>query len=159
VAILLPMCLCFVKHARFITNKSQQLIYLICLLKAKSIENQHYYFTMAKKSTPTRGNIVYSTNKNFDFKLHDEEQTTLPPQQQNLKVMLSKKGRGGKTVSLITGFAGTEADLEKLGKVLKSKCGVGGSAKDGEILLQGDHRDKIIEILSKEGYKAKKAGG
>lgn len=114
---------------------------------------------MAKKSIPTRGNIVYSTNKDLDFNLPDKETATLPPQQQNLKVMLSKKGRGGKTVSLITGFTGTDADLDKLGKMLKSKCGVGGSAKDGEILLQGDHRDKIIEILTKEGYKAKKAGG
>jgi len=114
---------------------------------------------MAKKTTPTRGNIVYSTNKSIDFSLQEEVHTTLPPQQQNLKVMLSKKGRGGKTVSLVAGFSGTEADLEKLGKMLKSKCGVGGSAKDGEILLQGDHRDKILDILTKEGYKAKKAGG
>ncbi len=114
---------------------------------------------MAKKSTPTKGNIVYSTNKNLDFNLPKEELETLPPQQQNLKVMLSKKGRGGKTVSLVSGFTGNETDLEKLGKLLKSRCGVGGSVKDGEILLQGDHRDKMIEILTKDGYKAKKAGG
>lgn len=114
---------------------------------------------MAKKKIKTLGNIVYSTNKDFDFSLSEEQEETLPPQQQNLKIHLSKKGRGGKTVSMVAGFIGKEEDLEKLGKLLKNKCGVGGSVKDGEILLQGDHRDKIMDVLTKEGYKAKKAGG
>lgn len=114
---------------------------------------------MAKKKVRTQGNIVYSTNKDLDFTIPEEEQDTLPPQQQNLKLMLSKKGRGGKTATLVTGFVGSDADREALGKTLKNKCGVGGSVKDGEILLQGDHRDKVLEYLIKEGYKAKKAGG
>ncbi len=114
---------------------------------------------MAKKKAKTLGNIVYSTNKDLDFTVPEEEQDTLPPQQQNLKILLSKKGRGGKTATLITGFVGSDDDREALGKTLKNKCGVGGSVKDGEILLQGDHRDKVLDYLTKEGYKAKKAGG
>jgi translation initiation factor 1 len=114
---------------------------------------------MAKKKTRTLGNIVYSTNKDLDFTLPEETVDTLPPQQQNLKILISKKGRGGKTATLVTGFVGKEEDMEALGKLLKGKCGVGGSVKDGEILVQGDHRDKVLEILLKQGYKAKKAGG
>lgn len=113
---------------------------------------------MAKKSNPI--GIVYSTNADFKYQ-YDEEpvQETLPNQQQDLRVMLDKKQRGGKKVTLITGFVGTESDLNDLGKMLKTKCGVGGSAKDGEILIQGDFRDKVMEILLKLGYKVKKAGG
>jgi translation initiation factor 1 len=114
---------------------------------------------MAKKNKRTLGNIVYSTNRDLDFSLPDEQEGTLPPHQQNLRIHLSKKGRGGKTATLITGFVGSEDDMDSLGKTLKAKCGVGGSVKDGEILLQGDVRDKVLEILTKEGYKAKKAGG
>ncbi len=105
-------------------------------------------------------NIVYSTNK--DFKPQDEDNEGVEsrdPSKQMLKVWLEKNSRGGKTVSLIKGFVGSNDDLEKLAKVLKTKCGVGGSIKDGEILIQGDHRDKILKILNELGYQAKKAGG
>ena len=91
---------------------------------------------------------------------NDEEQVTLDKNKQNLRVSIDKKNRGGKVVTLITGFIGTENDLKELGKLLKSKCGVGGSAKDGEIMVQGDFKTKIIELLIKEGYsKTKGIGG
>lgn len=107
-----------------------------------------------------REGIVYSTSEDFDYTYkQEEEMETLPPQQQNLKVFLDKSGRAGKQVTLVAGFIGKTSDLETLTKLLKTKCGVGGSAKDGEIVIQGDVREKVIPILLKEGYKAKKAGG
>tara|TARA_R110001583_G_scaffold10417_9_gene47931 strand:+ start:1324 stop:1662 length:339 start_codon:yes stop_codon:yes gene_type:complete len=112
---------------------------------------------MAKKD---KKNIVYSTNPNYEYEFdEDEVMETLPPQKQTLKVMIDKKQRKGKAVTLIAGFVGSNDDLKDLGKLLKSKCGVGGSVKDREILIQGDHRDKIIELLNKENYKTKRVGG
>ena len=90
---------------------------------------------------------------------YEEEQDTLPPEYQKLKVLIDRKKRKGKEVTLITGFVGTADDLKSLGSLLKSKCGVGGSAKDGEIIIQGNNRDKIVDILTNLGYKAKKSGG
>lgn len=113
---------------------------------------------MSKKDK-NRVNIVYSTNPNFSYDREEqEEQGTLSANQQNLKVYLDRMG-GGKLLSRVTGFVGKTEDLEALGKMLKQKCGVGGNVKDGDILIQGDNRDKIILILTKEGYKIKKAGG
>ena len=104
--------------------------------------------------------MVYSTNDDFSYDYDgDFEEETLSPSEQNLKVMLDKKSRGGKQVTLVEGFVGTEDDLKDLGKLLKSKCGVGGSAKNGEILIQGDFRDKVLQLLQKEGYRAKRVGG
>ncbi len=100
-----------------------------------------------------RLNVVYSTNPDFKYETDgEEEQDTLPKEKQQLRISLDKRNRKGKAVSLITGFTGTTEDLETLGKLLKVKCGVGGSAKDGEIIIQGDFRNKILELLQKEGY-------
>jgi len=104
--------------------------------------------------------VIYSTNPDFKYTYDEDVQAeTLLPQQQNLRVFIEKKHRGGKTVSIIKDFIGKEDDLEALGRLLKSKCGTGGTVKDGEILIQGDFRDKIIEFLILKGYKVKKAGG
>lgn len=104
--------------------------------------------------------VVFSTNPDFKYENEQEEtQETLPPQQQKLRVSLDKRNRKGKAVTLITGFVGTEDDLKSLGKMLKTKCGVGGSAKEGEILIQGDFREQVMKLLQQEGYKPKRSGG
>lgn len=100
--------------------------------------------------------MVYSTNPDFHYELSQEEEAeTLPPSQQQLRISLDKRNRNGKSVTLVTGFVGKEADLKELTKMLKSKCGVGGSCKEGEILIQGDFRNKVLEILQASGYRAK----
>lgn len=114
---------------------------------------------MSKKNKNIQG-VVYSTNPDFEYQRDQEEEfETLSNEKQDLRVMLDKKQRAGKAVTLITGFKGKESDLQVLGKTLKTKCGVGGTVKDGEIMIQGDFRDKILQILLQAGFKAKKAGG
>ena len=115
---------------------------------------------MSKRKRKNRKGIVYSTDPDYQYQYNKEQESeTLPPDQQDLRVMLDKKSRGGKQVTLITGFTGKEDDLKDLGKTLKSKCGVGGTAKNGEILIQGDFREKIVELLKNFGYNVKKSGG
>ena len=112
---------------------------------------------MTKKKTRSPGGLVYSTDPGF--KLPDEtseEQETIVPSQQKLKIRLDTKHRAGKAVTLIQGFTGSSADMENLGKKLKSFCGTGGSVKDGEIIVQGDNREKILQWLQKNGYSASK---
>lgn len=112
---------------------------------------------MSKKK---RGDVVYSTNPDFDYSYDgDEQEETLDPEDQLLYVSIDRKRRAGKEVTLVEGFVGAEDDLKDLGKILKSKCGVGGAVKDGEILIQGNHRDKVMAILEKEGYNTKRKGG
>ena len=107
-----------------------------------------------------RLNIVYSTNPDYNYEMNDdEEQATLPPAQQRLRVQLDSKNRSGKVVTLVTGFVGTDNNLKELGKLLKSKCGVGGSAKDGEIIVQGDFKQRVIDLLKAEGYTQTKPVG
>ncbi|HBL75240.1 MAG: SUI1 family translation initiation factor [Bacteroidetes bacterium GWF2_42_66] len=104
--------------------------------------------------------MVYSTNPDFKYETPEESNSEiLPANKQNLRVQLDRKQRKGKSVTLITGFAGSDDDLKELAKTLKTKCGVGGSAKDGEILIQGDFCNKVVEILSGLGYKVKRSGG
>lgn len=113
---------------------------------------------MANKNRKNRIDVVYSTNPDFEYNYdEEEEQETVEPSKQNLKVYLDTKAKKkGKQATLISGFVGYEEDLKGLGKLLKTKCAVGGSVKDGEIIIQGDFRDKIVQILTSEGYKAKK---
>ena len=103
--------------------------------------------------------MVFSTNPDFEYTTTEEQEaTTLPPAQQNLRVWLDRNHRGGKTVTLVKGFVGSEEDLKELAKELKNRCGVGGTAKDGEIIIQGAHRERVLEILLAKGYRAKAAG-
>lgn len=114
---------------------------------------------MSDNDWKSRLGAVYSTNPDFRYETErDEEPETLPASKQDLRVWLDRKSRGGKTVTIIRGFIGASDDLKELGRILKSRCGVGGTVKDGEILIQGDFREKVVNILLQEGYKAKKAG-
>ena len=113
---------------------------------------------MAKKKEKL--NVVYSTNPDFNYQFEETEETeTLSKNQQKLYVSIDKKQRGGKEVTLVEGFIGSEEDLKELGKFLKSKCGVGGTVKEMDILIQGNFKDKITDLLLKEGYSVKKKGG
>jgi translation initiation factor 1 len=108
---------------------------------------------MSKKNKPDTRGFVYSTDPGFKFEEEQDNQETLPAARQKLKIRLDTKHRGGKVVTLIEGFIGQENDLEELGKKLKSFCGTGGSAKNGEIIVQGDQRDKVLQWLLKNDYK------
>ena len=110
------------------------------------------------KNKKNRKGIMYSTNPNFEFVYENEKMDTLLNNQQNLKVCIDKH-RAGKIAVIIKGFIGSTDDLKVLGKILKAKCGVGGSTKNGEIIIQGDLRDKVMDILAKEGYNYKRVGG
>jgi translation initiation factor 1 len=111
---------------------------------------------MSKKNKPDTRGFVYSTDPDFSFEEEQSTTETLLPAQQKLKVRLDTKHRAGKAVTLVDGFAGKEEDLEELGKKLKSFCGTGGSAKDGEIIVQGDQREKVLQWLLNNGYKLAK---
>ncbi len=125
-------------------TKIQKMSYLWQTLKQIHMKNNDW---------KDRLNVVYSTNPDYQYEnIGEEEAETLPKNQQKLRVSMEKKGRGGKTVTLIRGFVGTEDDLKELGKLLKTKCGVGGSAKDKEIIIQGDFKQRIIDLLKAEGY-------
>lgn len=103
--------------------------------------------------------VVFSTNPDYNYETSNEaEQETLAPAKQNLKIWLDRL-KGGRVATVVRGFVGSDDDLSALGKELKKSCGVGGTAKDGEIIIQGDHRDRVLELLTKAGYRCKKAGG
>jgi translation initiation factor 1 len=111
---------------------------------------------MGKKNKNSR--IIYSTNPDYEYEDDNEIIETLPPAKQKLTVRLDKKQRKGKQVTLVTGFIGSDEDLSQLAKTLKSKCGVGGSSKNSEIIIQGDFREKVMQLLLSLGYKAKVSG-
>lgn len=112
---------------------------------------------MADNDWKKRLGVVYSTNPDFNYTIQEEsEHETLAPERQKLIVTIDRSGRAGKQVTLVKGFVGTSEDLAALGKTLKTKCGVGGTAKDGEITIQGDLRDKVTALLTSMGYKAKR---
>ena len=115
------------------------------------------FFQMADNDWKKRLGVVFSTNPDFNYEEETvQQQETLEPSKQNLIVSIDRKGRGGKQVTLVTGFVGSADDLAELGRTLKVKCGVGGSAKDGEITIQGDFRDRIVTLLKDMGYRAKR---
>ena len=115
------------------------------------------FLQMADNDWKKRLGVVFSTNPDFNYEEDvEEEPQTLEPSRQNLIVSIDRKGRGGKQVTLVTGFIGTSEDLADLGRTLKVKCGVGGSAKDGEITIQGDFRDRVVALLKDMGYRAKR---
>ena len=131
----------------------------ICYKHKEGMKNVVYLIThlniihMKGNDWKDRLNIVYSTNRDFEYESYnEEEEETLPKDQQKLRVSIEKKGRGGKTVTLIKGFVCTEDDLKELAKSLKSQCGVGGTAKEGEIIIQGEFKQRIIDILKTKGY-------
>jgi translation initiation factor 1 len=112
---------------------------------------------MKENDWKSRLGVVYSTDPDFAYRTEETvEESTLPPGKQRLVVTLDRRNRGGKQVTLVTGFVGTSEDLKELGRALKTKLGVGGSAKDGEITIQGDFRDKVVELLKGMGYNAKR---
>ena len=114
-------------------------------------------FQMADNDWKKRLGVVFSTNPDFRYEAEAEvQQETLEPSKQNLIVSIDRKGRAGKQVTLVTGFIGSDDDLADLGRALKVKCGVGGSAKDGEIAIQGDFRDRVVTLLKDMGYRAKR---
>ena len=113
---------------------------------------------MAGNDWKERLGVVYSTNPDFKYETPAEEEAeTLPPERQKLLVGIDRRNRGGKQVTLVSGFVGREEDLSALAKTLKTRCGVGGAAKDGEILIQGDSRDRVVQLLLAMGYKAKRS--
>lgn len=115
---------------------------------------------MSKSKKQKYEGIVYSTSQDFEYaEIENEIEKTLAPKYQNLRISLDRKQRAGKAVTLISGFIGDSSDLSELGKRLKQKCGVGGSVKDGKIMIQGDFRNRILDILLSEGFKAKLSGG
>jgi translation initiation factor 1 len=114
---------------------------------------------MGKRKKRDNSGFVFSTDDDFEFDYSEEDIETLDPSEQKLRVQHDRKGRKGKTVTLITGFIGSEEDMKELTKLLKSKCGVGGSCKDGEIVIQGEKKSKVIEVLKKEGYSRVKGIG
>ena len=113
---------------------------------------------MSNNDWKSRLNVVYSTNPDFEYQtISDEQAETLAPERQNLRVGIDRRHRAGKQVTIVQGFIGSDKDLRELGSMLKTKCGVGGSAKEGVIIIQGDFRDRVVEILIKSGYKAKRS--